>query len=63
MVGYVQSLDRLGFPISEEFTTDIVLNSLPSAYGPWISNYHIVTAQFWYPKVSAKFSLLLGIAS
>ena len=39
MVGYVQSLDRLDFPISEEFATDIVLNSLPSAYGPWISNY------------------------
>lgn len=41
MVGYVQSLDRLGFPLSEEFATDIVLNSLPSAYGPFISNYHM----------------------
>ena len=41
MTGYVQSLDRLGFPISEEFATDIVLNSLPSAYAPFISNYHM----------------------
>ncbi|XP_024314578.1 uncharacterized protein LOC112270739 [Brachypodium distachyon] len=41
MTGYVQSLDRLGFPISDEFATDIVLNSLPSAYAPFISNYHM----------------------
>ena len=41
MVGYVQSLDRLGFPLSEEFATDVLLNSLPSAYGLFISNYHM----------------------
>ena len=41
MVGYVQSLDRLGFPISKEFATDIILNSLPSAYGKFISNFHM----------------------
>ena len=41
MVGYVQSLERLGYPISEEFATDIILNSLPSAYGQFISNYHM----------------------
>ena len=41
IVGYVQSMDRLGFPISEEFATDIILNSLPSAYGQFISNYHM----------------------
>src|SRR4051812_31994409 len=41
MVGYVQSLERLGYPISEEFATDIILNSLPSAYGKFILNYHM----------------------
>ena len=41
IVGYVQSLERLGFPLSEEFATDVLLNSLPSAYGPFISNYHM----------------------
>ena len=41
MVGYVQSLERLGYPISEEFAADIILNSLPSAYGQFISNYHM----------------------
>ena len=41
MVSYVQSLERLGYPISEEFAMDIILNSLPSAYGQFISNYHM----------------------
>lgn len=41
MVGYMQSLERLGYPISEEFTMDIILNSLPSAYGKFISNNHM----------------------
>lgn len=31
----------MGFSISEEFTTDIILNSLPSAYGQFVSNYHM----------------------
>ncbi|MBI0384633.1 hypothetical protein JBE27_52355, partial [Streptomyces albiflaviniger] len=41
MVGYVQSLERLGYPIGEEFATDIILNSLPSAYDQFISSYHM----------------------
>src|SRR3954467_5680447 len=41
MVGDAESLERLGYPISEEFTTDIILNSLPSAYGQFVSNYHM----------------------
>src|SRR5664279_227056 len=41
MVGYMQSMDRLGFPVSKEFATDIILNSLPKAYAPFISNYHM----------------------
>ena len=41
MVGYMMSMDRLGFPVSKEFATDIILNSLPKAYAPFISNYHM----------------------
>src|SRR5664279_210696 len=37
----MQSMDRLGFPVSKEFATDIILNSLPKAYAPFISNYHM----------------------
>src|SRR5664279_4320855 len=34
-------IDRLGFPVTKEFATNIILNSLPSAYDPFISNYHM----------------------
>ncbi|KAM0831094.1 hypothetical protein ACQ4PT_065778 [Festuca glaucescens] len=41
MVGFVHSLDRLGFPFGKEFATYVILNSLPSSYGPFISNKHM----------------------
>ena len=41
MVGYTQSLEKLGFPISQELATDFILASLPPSYGSFISNYHM----------------------
>ena len=41
MIGYVQALDRLGFPLLDELATDAVLGSLPPSYGTFISNYHM----------------------
>ena len=41
MIGYMQALDRLGFPLGDELSTDTILGSLPDSYGPFISNYHM----------------------
>jgi hypothetical protein len=41
MVGYTQSLDKLGFPLSQELVTDTILASLPTSYDPLFSNYHM----------------------
>src|SRR3990170_7881932 len=41
MIGYVQALDRLGFPLLDELAIDAVLGSLPPSYGTFISNYHM----------------------
>ena len=41
MMGYVQGLDQLGFPLLDELATDAVLGSLPPSYGTFISNYHM----------------------
>lgn len=41
MVGYSQSLEKLGFPIGKELATDFILASLPPSYGNFISNYHM----------------------
>ena len=45
MVGYSQTLDKLGFPIGQELATDFILASLPPSYGHFISNYHMHGAE------------------
>src|SRR3954466_9186523 len=42
MVGYSQTLEKLGFPLGQELATDFILASLPSSYGQFISNYHML---------------------
>ena len=41
MVGYVQRLEKLGFPLGQELATDFILLSLPPSYGNFILNYHM----------------------
>jgi hypothetical protein len=41
MVGYVQRLEKLGFPLGKGLSTDFILTSFPPRYGNFISNYHI----------------------
>jgi hypothetical protein len=41
MVGYVQRLEKLGFPVGKKLSTDFILTSLPPSYGNFISNYHM----------------------
>jgi len=41
MIGYVQALERLGFPLLDELATYAVLGSLPTSYGTFILNYHM----------------------
>ena len=38
MIGYVENLERLGFPLSQELATDLVLQSLPQSYGQFVMN-------------------------
>ncbi|KAK9144304.1 hypothetical protein Sjap_004207 [Stephania japonica] len=41
MKGYVDQLDRLGFPISQELATDLILNSLLESYSQFVMNYNM----------------------
>jgi hypothetical protein len=45
MVGYVQRLEKLGFPLGKELPIDFILTSLPPSYGNFISNYHMHGAE------------------
>ena len=41
MKGYIEHLDWLGFPLSQELATDLILNSLPDSYGQFVMNYNM----------------------
>ena len=41
MKGNIEHLDRLGFPLSQELATDLILNSLPDSYGQFVMNYNM----------------------
>ena len=41
MKGYIEHLNRLGFPLSQELATDLILNSLLDSYGQFVINYNM----------------------
>jgi hypothetical protein len=41
MIGYAESLDKLGFPLSRELVTDLILQSLPPSFEPFIMNFNM----------------------
>jgi hypothetical protein len=45
MVGYIQRLEKLCFPLGQELVTDFILASLPPSYGNFVMNYHMHRAE------------------
>ena len=41
MIGYIETLDRLGFPLNLELATDLILQSLPNSYNQFVMNYNM----------------------
>nr|AAX94813.1 retrotransposon protein, putative, Ty1-copia sub-class [Oryza sativa Japonica Group]ABA93176.1 retrotransposon protein, putative, Ty1-copia subclass [Oryza sativa Japonica Group] len=41
MIGYTKSLDKLGFPLRRELATDLILQSLPPSFEPFIMNFNM----------------------
>ncbi|XP_066347593.1 uncharacterized protein [Miscanthus floridulus] len=41
IIGYIESLQRLGFPLYDHLATDVILQSLPASFEPLIMNYHM----------------------
>ena len=41
MIGYIENLDRLGFPLGQELATDLILQSLPDCYNQFIMNFNM----------------------
>jgi hypothetical protein len=41
MMGYIGTLDKLGCKIEDDLATDVILQSLPASYEPFIMNFHM----------------------
>ncbi|KAK9019275.1 hypothetical protein V6N11_053801 [Hibiscus sabdariffa] len=54
MMGYVQTLEKLGFPLKNELGTDLILQSLPSSFKPFVLNFNM-------NEISKTLPQLLGI--
>src|ERR1051325_3437083 len=41
MIGYVENLERLGFPLGKELATDLILQSLPDSFSQFVLNFNM----------------------
>ncbi|KAK8667726.1 hypothetical protein V6N13_007872 [Hibiscus sabdariffa] len=41
MMGYIQTLEKLGFPLKDELVTDVILQSLLDCFKPFILNFNM----------------------
>src|SRR5579859_7639577 len=41
MIGYIEALGKLGIELDPELATDVILQSLPPRFEPFIMNYHM----------------------
>ena len=41
MMGYIQSLEKLGFPLKDELATDLILQSLLDSFKPFVMNFNM----------------------
>ena len=41
MIGYVENLERLGFPLEKELATDLILQSLPDRFSQFVLNFNM----------------------
>ncbi|KAK8686057.1 hypothetical protein V6N13_125084 [Hibiscus sabdariffa] len=41
MMGYVQTLEKLGFPLKNELATDLILQSLSGSFKPFVLNFNM----------------------
>jgi hypothetical protein len=41
MIGYIETLDKFGCELKDDLATDVILQSLPTSYEPFITNFHM----------------------
>ncbi|PKI60596.1 hypothetical protein CRG98_019072 [Punica granatum] len=51
MIVYVETLERLGFPLDQELATNLILQSLPDSYSQFVMNYSMSEHNKPLPKL------------
>jgi hypothetical protein len=41
MMGYLETLDKLGCELKDDLATSVILQTLPVSYEPFIMNFHM----------------------
>jgi hypothetical protein len=41
MMGYIETLDKLGFELKDDLASNMILQSLPASYKLFIMNFHM----------------------
>ncbi|KAK8705093.1 hypothetical protein V6N13_048701 [Hibiscus sabdariffa] len=54
MMGYIQTLEKLGFPFKDESATNVILQSLPDSFKPFVLNFNM-------NKINKNLPQLLGM--
>jgi hypothetical protein len=58
MMGYIETLDKLGCELKDDLAIDVILQSFPVSYEPFIMNFHMNGME----KTMAKLHGMLKIA-
>ncbi|KAL4384461.1 hypothetical protein GQ457_15G023370 [Hibiscus cannabinus] len=54
MMGYIQALENLGFPLNDELAIDVVLQSSPDSFNQFVLNFNM-------NEINKTLPLLLGM--
>ncbi|KAL4362694.1 hypothetical protein GQ457_04G021260 [Hibiscus cannabinus] len=54
MMGYIQALEKLGFPLNDELANDVVLQSLPDSFNKFVLNFNMNEINKTLPQLLSK---------
>ncbi|KAK8652197.1 hypothetical protein V6N13_061219 [Hibiscus sabdariffa] len=60
MMGYIQTLEKLGFSLKDELATDLIPQSLPDSFKPFVLNFNMNEINKTLPQLLGMFRTVEG---
>ncbi|KAG8492837.1 hypothetical protein CXB51_010063 [Gossypium anomalum] len=60
MIGYIESLSKLGFPLGQELATNVILQSLPDSYSQFVFNFNMNEIDKTLPQLLSMLRIAKG---